>query len=95
MPEQPIALVEERLDGIDIPTLPELGYDVTLTNWRALFAPPVVTEEEVAELEVLIAEAIATPEWKEPPAPWMAVVGFPSDGKSPALDPVLGVARRN
>lgn len=55
----------ERLEGIDMPTLTELGYDVTLTNWRALFAPPVVTDEEVAELEQLIAEAIETPEWKD------------------------------
>lgn len=55
----------ERLDGIDIPTLPELGYDVTLTNWRALFAPPVVTDEEIAELELLIEETTATPEWKD------------------------------
>lgn len=55
----------ERLDGIDMPTLTELGYDVTLTNWRALFAPPVVTDEETADLEQLIAEAIETPEWKD------------------------------
>ncbi|GAA1490424.1 tripartite tricarboxylate transporter substrate binding protein [Brachybacterium sacelli] len=55
----------ERLDGIDMPTLVELGYDVTLTNWRAMFAPPVVTDEEIAELEQLIAEAVATPEWKD------------------------------
>lgn len=55
----------EPLDGIDIPTLPELGYDVTLTNWRALFAPPGVTAEVVAELELLIEEAVATPEWKD------------------------------
>ncbi|WP_193103233.1 tripartite tricarboxylate transporter substrate binding protein [Brachybacterium sp. FME24] len=55
----------ERLDGVDIPTLTELGYDVTLTNWRALFAPPVVTAEEIGELEVLITEAVAAPEWKD------------------------------
>lgn len=55
----------EPLEGIDMPTLAELGYDVTLTNWRALFAPPVVTREEIAELELLIEEAVATPEWKD------------------------------
>lgn len=55
----------ERLDGVDVPTLTELGFDVTLTNWRALFAPPVVTEEEVGEFEELIAEATATPEWQD------------------------------
>lgn len=55
----------ERLEGVDVATLPELGYDVTLTNWRALFAPPVVTDEEVGELEQLISEATATDEWQD------------------------------
>lgn len=36
---------------------------MTLTNWRALFAPPSATEEEVAELRELVDEAVATPEW--------------------------------
>ena len=55
----------EPLEGVDIPTLPDLGYDVTLTNWRAMFAPPTTTEEEIVELEQLIAEVTATPEWKD------------------------------
>ncbi len=56
---------EERLPGADhIPTLREQGYDVTLTNWRALFAPPSATEEEVGQLQELVAEAVATPEWQ-------------------------------
>jgi putative tricarboxylic transport membrane protein len=55
----------DRLEGVDVPTLVELGYDVTLTNWRAMFAPPVVTAEEIGELELLMEEAVATPEWKE------------------------------
>jgi Protein of unknown function (DUF3987) len=36
----------------------------------------------------------ATPEWKEPPVLWAAIVGSPSAGKSPALDPVLAMARQ-
>lgn len=47
-----------------MPTLPEQGYNVTLTNWRALFAPPGVDEEEVTELRALVEEATATPEWQ-------------------------------
>lgn len=55
---------EDRLEGVDdIPTLAEEGYDVTLTNWRALFAPPSATEEEVADLRELVDEAVVTPEW--------------------------------
>lgn len=58
-------VASEPLEGVDIPTLPDLGYDVTLTNWRAMFAPPTTTEEEIVELEQLIAEVTATPEWKD------------------------------
>lgn len=54
----------ERLPGMDIPTLTEQGYDVTLTNWRAMFAPPGITEEQVANLRGLIAETVDTPEWQ-------------------------------
>lgn len=56
---------EERLSGTDIPTLTEQGYDVTLTNWRALFAPPGVNEEQVAELLTITEETTATQEWKD------------------------------
>lgn len=55
---------EERLPGSDIPTLVEQGYDVTLTNWRALFAPPGLSDEQIAELQEIVAESVDTPEWK-------------------------------
>ena len=32
--------------------------------------------------------------WKEPPLLWIALVGNPSSGKSPALESVLGIARK-
>jgi hypothetical protein len=38
--------------------------------------------------------AAASPEWAEPPVLWCAIVGSPSAGKSPALDPVLTMARQ-
>jgi hypothetical protein len=34
-----------------------------------------------------------SPEWPEPPVLWAALVGGPSSGKSPALDPVLRIVR--
>lgn len=55
----------EQLEGVEIPTLTDLGYDVTLSNWRALFAPPVTTDEQVTEFEQLIAETIETAEWQD------------------------------
>ncbi|ANE04970.1 tripartite tricarboxylate transporter substrate binding protein TctC [Corynebacterium crudilactis] len=54
----------ERLPGTDIPTLVEQGYDVTLTNWRAMFAPPGLSEEQITELREIVAESVATPEWQ-------------------------------
>lgn len=59
-----LALVaQDRMDGFDVPTTVELGYDVTLANWRLMMAPGGITEEEAAELGDIIAETIATPEW--------------------------------
>lgn len=61
-----LALVApEAIEGIDMPTTVEQGYDVTLTNWRLLAAPPGISEEEKAELIEVIEETISTPEWQE------------------------------
>lgn len=60
-----LALVaEEPVDGIDIPTAREQGYDITLSNWRSLSAPAGLTDEEVDGLDELIAESVETPEWQ-------------------------------
>jgi putative tricarboxylic transport membrane protein len=62
-------VAEERLSGSPeieaIPTLVEQGLDVTITNWRALFAPPSASDEDVEELLEVVAEAVETPEWQE------------------------------
>lgn len=61
-----LALVaEEPVAGIDIPTAAEQGYDVSLTNWRMLAAPAGLDDEQVDGLRELIADSIATPEWKD------------------------------
>ncbi|GAA1327774.1 tripartite tricarboxylate transporter substrate binding protein [Leucobacter albus] len=57
-------IAEEPVDGIDIPTAREQGYDVTLANWRMLAAPAAITEEETAQLTALIEDSVATPEWQ-------------------------------
>lgn len=61
-------VAEDRLSGTPeieaIPTLTEQGIDVTITNWRALFAPPSATREDIEELRELVAEAVETPEWR-------------------------------
>ncbi|MFI7742213.1 tripartite tricarboxylate transporter substrate binding protein [Kocuria rhizosphaericola] len=55
----------QRLDGVEIPTLAEQGFAVDLANWRAVLAPPGITDEEFAELRTLLEESVATPEWQE------------------------------
>ncbi|MFT4136641.1 tripartite tricarboxylate transporter substrate binding protein [Microbacterium sp.] len=55
----------ERMEGVDIPTAREQGYDITLANWRMLMAPAGLTDEEVEGLSDLVAETLATPEWAD------------------------------
>ena len=54
----------EPVDSIDLPTLKELGYNVSLTNWRGIVAPPGITEAQKDELETIVSEAVRTPEWQ-------------------------------
>lgn len=56
-------VLPERIDGVDIPTTVEQGYDVTLTNWRLIVAPGDITAEEKEALENIVRETIETPEW--------------------------------
>lgn len=55
----------EKVDYVDAPTLIEEGYNVSLTNWRGVMAPPELTEEQVAELEEIMSELVASPTWRE------------------------------
>jgi len=61
-----LALVaKDPVEGIDIPTAREQGYDITLSNWRSLSAPPGISDEQAESLEELISESLATDEWKD------------------------------
>ena len=55
----------DRLDGVDIPTMIELGYDLEMSNWRGVIAPPGLSEEEADELEALVRELLATESWAD------------------------------
>lgn len=56
----------ERLEGLDAPTMEELGYpDVDLVNWRGLVAPAGLGEPERAELIAITQEFIETADWKD------------------------------
>ena len=55
----------EPVDSIDLPTLKELGYNISLTNWRGIVAAPGISEEQRAELQSVVAEVVRTPEWQD------------------------------
>ncbi|MCZ2839187.1 Bug family tripartite tricarboxylate transporter substrate binding protein [Modestobacter sp. VKM Ac-2985] len=56
----------ERLEGVDAPTMEELGLpEVDLVNWRGLVAPDGITDEERDELEQITREMVQTESWAE------------------------------
>jgi putative tricarboxylic transport membrane protein len=60
-------LKDERLTGSlgNVPTAPELGYDVTLANWRGVYGPPKMPDSAVAYWEDKLKQTLQTPTWKK------------------------------
>jgi putative tricarboxylic transport membrane protein len=55
----------EPVEGIDAPTLTEAGYDVELTNWRGVVAPPGISDEARERLAALVEETHGSAAWQE------------------------------
>jgi putative tricarboxylic transport membrane protein len=55
----------ERQEGIDAPTLKEQGIDVELFNWRGVFAPPGIADEDKAAMVKLVETMAGTAAWAE------------------------------
>lgn len=55
----------ERIEGTDIPTIIEQGYDVELSNWRGMLATKNVPDEEFDQQLALLEEMRETPEWQD------------------------------
>ncbi len=55
---------EERIEGVDAPTLTESGYDVLLQNWRMVAAAPGLTDEQVSAVAADIEKLNASEGWK-------------------------------
>jgi putative tricarboxylic transport membrane protein len=53
-----------RQEGIDAPTMKEAGIDVELFNWRAVFAPPGVTDADKAAMIALVGKMAESEAWK-------------------------------
>ena len=54
----------ERVEGIDVPTLKEQGVDVELTNWRAVFGPPGLSDEDKQALGDAVGQMVETDAWQ-------------------------------
>jgi putative tricarboxylic transport membrane protein len=55
---------DQRIPGIDIPTLKEQGVDVELVNWRGVFGAPGINETQKNELVDLVAKTVKTESWQ-------------------------------
>jgi putative tricarboxylic transport membrane protein len=56
---------QEKVEGIPVPTLKEQGIDVSLVNWRGVFAPPGIRDADMEELSGAIAKMVESPQWQE------------------------------
>jgi putative tricarboxylic transport membrane protein len=56
---------DERLPGSEVPTLKEGGVDVSLVNWRGVFAPPGLKDRDKKALSEAMAKMVESPAWKE------------------------------
>jgi putative tricarboxylic transport membrane protein len=56
---------EERVEGVDAPTLKESGIDLTFANWRGVLAPPGISEKDKQAMVKALEEMHGTPQWKE------------------------------
>ena len=48
-----------------MPTLKEQGIDVSMVNWRGVFAPPQIRDKDKEALSEAIAKMVESPAWQE------------------------------
>jgi putative tricarboxylic transport membrane protein len=54
---------EKQLEGVNIPTLPSAGVNITLENWRLLAAPPEIAQPELLKLRELAQKVHDSRTW--------------------------------
>jgi putative tricarboxylic transport membrane protein len=55
---------DERIPGVDAPTLKEAGLDVVLQNWRMVAAAPGISAEQKAAITADIEKMVNSDAWK-------------------------------
>jgi putative tricarboxylic transport membrane protein len=56
---------DERIAGVDAPTLKEAGVDVSLQNWRMVAAAPGLTPEQTATVSADVEKMVKSASWQE------------------------------
>ncbi len=56
---------DKRQEGIDAPTLKEQGVDLELFNWRGVFAPPGISDEDRSKMVKLVETMANSAAWGE------------------------------
>ncbi len=56
---------KSRIAGVNLPTLTELGVNVTESNWRGVFAPPGISDAQRSVLIDFITRVHASAAWKQ------------------------------
>jgi putative tricarboxylic transport membrane protein len=56
---------DQKIEGVEAPTIKDAGLDVTLSNWRAVFAPPKLDDAQRAAVIAAIEQMHGTDEWKQ------------------------------
>src|SRR4051812_6412503 len=57
--------VNLRVDGRKPPTIKEAGVNLEMTNWRAITAPPGISDSERARIAGWVTRVMKTPKWQE------------------------------
>lgn len=56
---------EERVPGVDAPTLKESGIDLTFANWRGVLAPPGISDGAKQAMVKALEQMHGTQQWKD------------------------------
>jgi putative tricarboxylic transport membrane protein len=56
---------DQRVPGVDAPTLKESGIDLTFANWRGVLAPPGIPDESKKAMVKVLEDLHGTEQWKE------------------------------